>query len=75
MSYTMEDFRRDFTIEHLSLLTPNDLRNAVPIEKLLEAVPAEKRLEGLSPEDRLEGLSDDELQRLLAEAKKKLGSG
>lgn len=42
MPYTMEDFRRDYVKEHLKDLTPEEIRAAVPPEKLLE---------GLSPEE------------------------
>ena len=47
MSYTMEDFRRDFTREHLKDLTP---------EERLQGLSPGERLDGLSPEERLEGL-------------------
>ena len=42
MPYTMEDFNRDFTEEHLYLLSP---------EKRLRGLPPEERLRGLSAEE------------------------
>ena len=44
MSYTMEDFRRDYTREHLKDLTP---------EELWAALFPDERLQGLSLEERL----------------------
>jgi hypothetical protein len=42
MSYTMEDFERDYFEEHFSKLSPDEQ------EKMLHALPPEKRLSGLS---------------------------
>jgi hypothetical protein len=42
MPYTWEDFRRDYTREHLSLLPP---------EERLQGLSPEERLQGLSPEE------------------------
>src|SRR5207302_992827 len=56
MPYTMEDFRRDFTKEHLHELTPEDR---------LAGLPPEQRVAGLSPEQRLAGLSPEEIAALL----------
>ena len=44
MSYTMEDFRRDYFKEHFAKLTPEEQ------EKLLQSLPPERRLAGLSAE-------------------------
>jgi hypothetical protein len=44
MSYTMEDFRRDFFKEHLLKLTPEERRD------VLQSLPTEERLGGLSVE-------------------------
>jgi hypothetical protein len=54
MSYTIENFRRDYAREHLHQLTP---------EERMEGLPAEERLRGLEPEERLRGLSPEELRR------------
>jgi hypothetical protein len=55
MSYTMEDYRRDFKQEALKLLTP--------VERL-EGLSPQERLQGLSPEKRLQGLSPEELAEI-----------
>jgi hypothetical protein len=44
MSYTMEDFKRDFFKEHLAKLTPRER------EEVLQSLPTEERLAGLSAE-------------------------
>jgi hypothetical protein len=56
MSYTMEDFKRDYVKEHFAQLTPEEQREALqalPPEKqreVLQALPPEKLLGVLSPE-------------------------
>jgi hypothetical protein len=45
MSYTMEDFKRDYIKEHLPQLTPEEQ------QEVLKSLPPEKRLAGLSPEE------------------------
>lgn len=57
MSYTMEDFKRDYTIEHFPMLTPEEQRMALQrltpegLRELLQALPPEQRLLGLSAEE------------------------
>jgi hypothetical protein len=56
MSYTMEDFKRDFFKKHFAQLPPEEQREvlqALPPEKqreVLQALPPEKLLGVLSPE-------------------------
>jgi len=62
MSYTMEDFQRQYAKEHFAKLTPEDQREA------LEALPPEKRrkiLDSLPPEERLAGLSAEQIRQHL----------
>jgi hypothetical protein len=62
MSYTMEDFRRDYAKEHFARLTPQEQREA------LERLSPEQRrevLQALPPEDRLAGLSEEQLRQFL----------
>jgi hypothetical protein len=61
MPYTMEDFVRDFTREHLKDLMP---------EELLEGLPPEQRLKGLSPEQQLAALSPEAKALLRAQLQK-----
>jgi hypothetical protein len=44
MSYTMEDFNRQYVKEHFSKLTPEEQ------QEVLQALPLEERLAGLSAE-------------------------
>ena len=50
MSYTMQDFRRDFMKEHLPKLTPKERA------EVLQALP---------PQELLEALSEDQIHQLL----------
>jgi hypothetical protein len=70
MPYTMEDFRRDFTREHLKDLSPEDIRSALSPEQIRALLPPEERVAGLSLEQRLAGVSPEEL----AELRKRLKS-
>ena len=51
MSYTMDDFRKDYVKEHLKDLTPQELREGLSSDQL-EALISEKLLERLSPAKR-----------------------
>jgi len=44
MSYTMEDFQREYVKDHFSQLTLEEQK------EILESLPPEQRLAGLSPE-------------------------
>ena len=58
MSYTMEDFKRDYFKEHFPKLTLEERR------EVLQSLPAEdlrEALQSLPPEARLAGLSPDAL--------------
>ncbi len=71
MSYTMEDFRRDYVKEHFARLTPEKQREALerltPEQRreVLERLPPEQRLAGLPPEQRLAGLSPKQIRQYL----------
>jgi hypothetical protein len=79
VSFTMEDFNRQYIKEHFAQLTPQEQREALqtlPLEKqqevlealppeVLEALPPERRLAGLPPEQRLAGLSPEQIRQYL----------
>jgi hypothetical protein len=71
MSYTMEDFRRQYVKDHFAQLTPEEQREALERlspehrREVLQALPPEERLAGLSPEARLAGLSEEQVRQLL----------
>jgi hypothetical protein len=58
VSFTMEDFNRQYIKEHFSQLTPEER------EEVLQALPPEERLAGVSPEQRLAGLSAEQMEQL-----------
>ena len=57
MSFTMEDFKRQYVKEHFGQLTPEER------EEVLQALPPEERLAGLPPEQRLAGLSAEQIEQ------------
>jgi hypothetical protein len=71
MSYTMEDFQRQYAKEHFARLTPKERREALeslsPEERrqVLQSLPPEERLAGLPPEQRLAGLSAEQIRQYL----------
>jgi hypothetical protein len=80
MSFTMEDFRRQFIKEHLPQLTVEErldilqslppeeqaeLLMTLPPEARLAGLPPEARLAGLPPEARLAGLSEQQIRQYL----------
>ena len=68
MSFTMEDFQRQYAKEHFAQLTPEERRQvlqALPPEERLAGLPPEERLAGLAPEQRLTGLSAEQIRQYL----------
>ncbi len=61
MPYTMEDFNKDFTREHLYLLPP---------EERLKGLDVWERLKGLDAEERLKGLDAEVIEAFLLKLKK-----
>ena len=70
MSYTMEDFNRQYVKEHFTRLTPEErrevLRSLPPEEQeeVLQSLPPEV-LQSLPPEQRLAGLSEEQIRQYL----------
>jgi hypothetical protein len=61
MSYTMEDFRRQFAKEHFGELTPQEQREAL---QRLSPDALREFLQAMSPEELLAGLSEEQVRRL-----------
>ena len=62
VSFTMEDFNRQYIKEHFARLTPQEQREA------LQALPPDKQqevLQALPPEARLAGLSAEQIRQYL----------
>ena len=55
MPYTMEDFRRDYTRDHLDLLTAEEILQRLPTERIKAYLA---QLEKQSDRDKLEKQSD-----------------
>jgi hypothetical protein len=70
MPYTIEDFRRDFTKEHLSLLSPQDLVEGLT-PRQIQAL-RQQQLGHLSPKERVEGLSLREMQVVFEELRRQI---
>jgi hypothetical protein len=81
MTYTMEDFRRDYSKKHFHLLTPQEQREALELlspeqrRELLETLPPEERLAGLPPEQRLAGMTEEQIRRYLEQLAPPASSG
>jgi hypothetical protein len=59
MSFTMEDFNRQYIKERFRRLTPQERL------EVLRSLPLEERLAGLAPEERLAGLSEEQIREYL----------
>ena len=66
MSYTLDDYYREYTIPFIESLPPEIRLRGIPSEKLLERVPSEKRLEGIPPEKLLERVPLELLKEYLS---------
>ena len=60
MPYTMKDFERDYTREHLHTLTPEERLQGLDAEERLRGLDAKERLRGLDAKERLRGLDAKE---------------
>ena len=80
MSYTMEDFRREYAKEIederrelakeiLKILPPEEILKALAPEERLKGLRPDERLKGLPPEERLKGLSAEEIEWYLRRLK------
>ena len=65
MSYTMEDFKREYAKEHFAKLTPEEQREAL---ELLTPEQRQAVLKTLPVEERLAGLSAEQIRRLQQQA-------
>jgi len=47
MSYTWEDFERDYTRDHLHLLSPDERLKGIPTTEMLKVVPTKELLSSI----------------------------
>jgi hypothetical protein len=59
MPYTMADFNKDFTREHLDLLQPEERLKGLPPGERLKGLPSETVFQEYSLEERLKGLPSE----------------
>ncbi|MDM8563605.1 hypothetical protein QUF54_09650 [Candidatus Marithioploca araucensis] len=71
MSYTMEDFTKDFVREHLYLLSPEERLKGIPVEVALKGIPLEERLKWVPVEVALKGIPREEIEEYLSKLKEK----
>ncbi len=71
MPYTIEDYRRDYVLEHLDRLTPDDILKKFKADELLKKLSSDERLKGLSSDERLKGLTPEEIEDYLKKLKRK----
>jgi hypothetical protein len=65
MPYTMEDFRKDFVMEHLNVLSPDDVLKRYSPDDILKRYSPDDRLKGLSPEELLKVIPLEEIKKYL----------
>jgi hypothetical protein len=65
MPYTMEDFRKDFVINNLNILSPDDVLKKYSPDDRLKGLSPDDVLKRYSPDDRLKGLSAEEIKEYL----------
>ena len=62
MSYTVQDYQKDYVREHLDLLSPDEV---------LKRYSVNDRVKDLSPDDIIENVSPEYLEALLKKLEKK----
>ncbi|MDM8568590.1 hypothetical protein QUF50_03570 [Thiotrichales bacterium HSG1] len=69
MSYTWDDFHREYTDKFIDSLPPEERLRGLQPEERLEGLPHKELLKVLQPEERLEGLSPEVIEEYLAKLK------
>ncbi len=70
MPYTMEDFRREYTLAHLSELPVEDRLRGLPVEEVLGRYCPKERVKGLPADEVLALFDQKEIEAFLRKAKK-----
>jgi len=71
MPYTWEDFRKDFTQEHLHLLAPSERLNGIPTNEVFKRFSLEERLNGIPIKERLKDVPKEAIEEYLSKLKQK----
>lgn len=71
MSYTLDDFKKEYVLNHLHVLSVDDRLKDLSPDDRVKGLSPDDRLKGLSPEDITAHLSPAELKKLLDVLQKK----
>ena len=61
MSYTIQDYQKDYVRDHLNLLSPDDVLKRYSADEVLKRYSADDVLKRYSADDRLKDLSADDI--------------
>ncbi len=61
MTYTVQDFQKEYVLDHLNLLSPDEVLKRFSPDEVLKRYSPDERLKNLSPDERLKDLSPDEI--------------
>lgn len=70
MSYTIEDYQRDYLLEHVDKLSPEERLKGLSSDDLLKRLTPDDMLKTLTPDDLLRGLTMDDLLKWIKKLKK-----
>ncbi len=65
MSYTKQDFQKDYVLEHLNLLSPDEVLKRYSPDEVLKRYSPDDRLKNLSPDDIVKHLSPGDAEKLM----------
>jgi len=60
MTYTVEDFQREYVLEHVGKLSADERLKGISADERLKGISANERLKGISANERLKGISANE---------------
>ncbi len=69
MSYTFEEFHRDYTMPFIESLPMEVRLKGIPPDEMFKQFSPSERLQGLAPSERLQGLTRDEIEAYLQKLK------
>ncbi len=65
MTYTVQDFQKDYVLDHLNLLSSDEVLKRYSPDEVLKRYSPDERLKDLSPDDILSNLSAESLKMLM----------
>ena len=61
MTYTVQDFQKDYVLDHLNIVSADEVLKRYSPDEVLKRYSPDERLKDLSPDERLKDLSPDEI--------------